>query len=957
MLNLPVSSNTFKRSFLGGDGQLELGTDQDAWGKLFDSNGTFDRSVDRVADVKVSLGTSRELTLGRADTVKIGVSGGVEAVHQIQLMWPDDQIEPSVTRGLQPGSNEFLMRLLLQGKADASVEGSAPIGPLKSTFGITAGGSIAYERLKIYPQTQPAREVLMDLLAGVRLPQQLDAVPEVPAPGEVVVTRFGGYLKLRGEVSYGYSLTGSREIDVGKLNLDLDYRLKLAAGLSAAYRLAGEFELEARAGSSPNFVRYVVRKSRDSEFNFAADFGFDAELHLKGLPDTADEFLVKAFGAHAERARKLFGKAQTYSNLDELEQAAGKLVNSTLRELSQKLLEKALSNDTLNEFLAKMRQVVDLYDNIDSRIIDLYEDFLDRVPQLSRALDLLAGAASPDGLKDISDGEAWKLVKRLAGGRLYDILMEQTAFGEFSSLIQQARNFLEDGAMQGIRDVIATFNVAFPLADLLNQLRGISTPEGLKNLADEKLQGLAEQILGKAFDQIRSSDAGKALDQLHKTIDQVAGFKTRYYDELKELANRSFSAQLHLAYARASSRTALLDVEVDVSTEAGGKLARLAAGGDFADLLGQYSSRLVRINKGVFTHSVSASTQVQINLFGYGIEGMTRVLQDTEEALEGHDGGLLHIYSTKTMIEERRKHGGELTASSFLLATIAKAFQPEGSRNYLIKTLPKMSVQYDLLKEDDKTKPGEMRQILELAALLGIAGDSARFAEQLASEFPNGLGKVSARYVVRYDSDAVGAAFLLPDGPSRENLRRIARETMRNFIAAKYTGLPQTHNAALLGFAYAAPATFVLFQQLGFAEFARRHITVTLPASFTRGAAATVELPSVLKQSLVTLYNVERKFLERLVELDAAVDMLRNETGGVTANDLNRLVKRFVETADDLTFGRENTFFAVFDRLVQEGGGGKARRNSVLVLEITPPGGEMVTKVLTAAKPAPAGGE
>jgi len=56
--------------------------------------------------------------------------------------------------------------------------------------------------------------------------------------------------------------------------------------------------------------------------------------------------------------------------------------------------------------------------------------------------------------------------------------------------------------------------------------------------------------------------------------------------------------------------------------------------------------------------------------------------------------------------------------------------------------------------------------------------------------------------------------------------------------------------------------------------------------------------------------------------------------------------------ADDLNFGRENSFFVVFDRLVLEGSGGKSPRASALILEITPSGGEKVTKVMTGAKPA-----
>jgi hypothetical protein len=395
----------------------------------------------------------------------------------------------------------------------------------------------------------------------------------------------------------------------------------------------------------------------------------------------------------------------------------------------------------------------------------------------------------------------------------------------------------------------------------------------------------------------------------------------------------------------------LLDVEVDVSSEEGSRLARLAAGGDFADLLAHYNSSIVRIHKGVFTHAISTSTQTQINLFGFAIGGLTQVLQNTEEALEAHDGGLLHIYTTRTQIEERRRHGGELTASTFLFATVAKALQPEGSREYLIRTLPKMSVQYDLLREDDRTKPDEMRQILDLAALVGLLPDTAGFLDSLRTQFPKGLGKVSAKYVIRYDSDAVPAAFQLADGENRENLRRLAMETMRSHIAARYTSMRVVDGMALLGFAYLDPALFGSFVRLGFAGFAQSEVLVTLPAWFTKGPAQRVRLQNFHKQVLIALYNVENTFLNRLVRLDATIDGLRDELEGVSADDLNGQVRAFVQMSDDLNEFRENAFFAVFDRLVHEGSGGKAPRNSALVLEITPQGGKTVTKVLTAARP------
>ena len=244
-----------------------------------------------------------------------------------------------------------------------------------------------------------------------------------------------------------------------------------------------------------------------------------------------------------------------------------------------------------------------------------------------------------------------------------------------------------------------------------------------------------------------------------------------------------------------------------------------------------------------------------------------------------------------------------------------------------------------------------MRQILDLAALVGILPDTAGFLDSLRNQFPKGLGKVSARYVIRYDSDAVSAAFQLPDGANRENLRKIAMETMRSHIAARYTSLRSVDGMALLGFAYLDSALFMSFVRLGFAAFAQSNVVVTLPAWFTKGSPQRITLQKIHKQILITLYNVENRFLNRLVQLDATVDALRDELQSVSADELNKQVKAFVEMSDDLNDFRENAFFAVFDRLVHEGSGGKAPRNSSLVLDITPQGGKTVTKVLTAARP------
>ena len=87
-----------------------------------------------------------------------------------------------------------------------------------------------------------------------------------------------------------------------------------------------------------------------------------------------------------------------------------------------------------------------------------------------------------------------------------------------------------------------------------------------------------------------------------------------------------------------------------------------------------------------------------------------------------------------------------------------------------------------------------------------------------------------------------------------------------------------------------------------------------------------------------------------LIQLDTTIDALRDHLSGVSSDDLNKQMKKFVGLADDLGAFRENTFFALFDRLVAEGSGGRAPRNSSLILEITAAGKQKVTKVLTAVR-------
>jgi hypothetical protein len=886
----------------------------------------------------------------------VSFKGGLAG--SIDLIWPGEASDIIKTYQLQEflTPDKLYVALVFKGTGEGSAKGSYPIGPLSATFGIGAGGGVEYDRVALYDQSESAKDILADLFAGVRLPQSVSSVDQLPAPGEVLVLRHGGYLNLNAGLAWGYNLTGSRSFEVRDLALSLDYALRVMASVSLDYRLAGNFSLEVRRGAEPKWGRLIVRKDRLSEFNLAADFGFTATADLEGLPDSADEFLAALLGTDAETILGYLAKAEKYSSLDELEQAVGQLASGFVHNLADKWIGKALSNSTLQEFLGVAERVVETYQNIDQRILDVFADFVDRQPKLTEILNLLGGVGSREDLQKLTDADAWDLIRRVWNDKLYDLLLKNEEFEAFAGFIAELRDFKNGKIAKEVRTLIVELKKAFPLDDLFQKLEKIDTPEKLKKLADEKLQGLVEKVIGKAFDQLKASEFGEASKRLNSTLKKIQSFKDKWYEKITQAVHQSFAFDLHYAYTRAQADKALIDVEVNLGRQAGAQLFAKASAGDLAGLLKTYDPGLVRLNTGLLTHELRKSAQVQVNVMGWSFQGIVDLVQQSEHSIETEVGGLLHVYTLDTYIKQRREQGKkfkEVLQSNFLLRAVGETFQPAGSENtsidpktneYVIKTLTKMSVQYDLLYDDERTDAKELTQYLEMAEFLGLIPSRERMVEELAAQFPEGLGKTSVNYVVRYDERAVRSAFTL----SGDDLRDLARRTARRLIAAKYTGMRRTDWLARVGFAYLDPAFYELYRS-GFTALLANGKAVRLPSWFTGGTSLVVGLEPALRNLVLTLFNVEKNYAERLVEFDAIVDRSVSKREPISQEELAQAARRFVEMADDLDkFGRENTFFAIFDKLIQEGGSGKGRRESAMILEITPPGGEKVVKYLMA---------
>jgi hypothetical protein len=970
MLIFPLNTETFKKSFLSGDGQIELQSDQDIWLTLIATGGKFLPIVARVAEVNFKFANEEKFRFGSEGGMRLSVSAG--AAHKIQLIWPDEDEETLKALGL----SEFLTdeklyaRLFFMANGDLAADAKIPVGTLSATFGVAVGGEVTYERLKVYDAEGSAKEILGDLLAGTRLPQQVDSVAEIPEPGEALITRFDGYLKLKAGMNWGYEMTGSRSIEFNQLSLDLDYALRAMAAVSVGYSLAGDFSIEARRGAEDGWARFVVRKSRDSQFDFAADFGLDGKIELKGLPQSADEFLIRLIGADAKTVLGYFHKARKYSSLDELEKALTPMIKDFVHKWSLDLINKALSNDTLQDFLGAARQVVETYNNLDARIVDLYHAYLDEIPQLRRALGILAGAPVPADLVRLTETddeeeqkaalEVWDIAQILWGTSVYPLLLQNQKFAEFSDLARKAQSFVEDGATAPVRNFLARLKSATRLDPLFEKLGEIKTVDQLRQIGDERLQELAGRLIGRAFDKIENSKLNDALMDLQNSLNKIDDFKNAWYERIKKAVNDKVTFDLHYAYTQASHDQKLIDVELNLNRAEGRELARAAAAGDFSGVLESYNSNYARINDVFFKHKIERSAHLQINVMGWDYDCLKQLIQNVEHSIEAVGGGLLHVYAIETSIKQRREKGRkfkEIVESNFLLRAVGETFQPEGdssdaadraNRRYMLQTLKNLTAQYELFESDERASVEELKHYLDLAEFLGLFGEKGReaFVGGLRKQFPGGLGKVKINYIVRYDDAALRAALGAVSG---DELRDMSRQTMRQLIGAKFAGRKQTDWMAPVGFAYLTPSVYEVYKR-GFTALKQSNIVVTLPEWFTRGEPREVLLRREDKDRLSALYNIEDRYVDRLVKLDEVLDRALKEKKPIPLDELKEAARKFVEMAGELDEWRDNAFFAIFDKIVEaalkKDQQARVARESAMVLEIMPDGKKRVRKAL-----------
>lgn len=950
MLQIPINSSEFKRDFLDGAGELDI------TGTSFDPAAPLPKTVGQLTTTSVSANPSLEFGKQGDLTCKVNFQG--QAQSGIELLWPGDQNDftkqhaiPAVPQG-KVGAH-----LSLSASAGGNVAGTMPVGPAASfQFGIKAGAGVGYDRYCVYNDQTTAGDLLTDLVTGLRLPQGCDAVSRIPLPGEVLCLDYNGFLDLSAALNWGYQLTGSHDIDFNNLSAAVNYALRLKAGVNVGYNLGGQFSLESRAGHAPNWARVTVRKQRNTEFDFAASFNADASINLTGMPSSADDFLKALLGADATTALNLFEKIKGYTNLSQVEQEAGNLLNGSLQNLANKWLGKALDQSTVAEFLAAAGKVASDYENADQTVVNavshLYQDYLGAgtLDTLKGALQKIAGLSSRDGLTNLSDADSWQVINTLVGGDLFQLLQQNSVFAQITGTAQKGLDFLNGSWQTGLKDVIDELQSAFPLDKVFGQVAQYASKDKLLTLADQKLQGVVEKLLGTAWSKINSSNVGKLAGQLNDVLTKVENFKNTWYQRIVQAANQSFGLQANYTYTRATADDALIDVDIDLSAQNGPALFDAAAHGRFKQVFAVPNSSALQVYQGALTHQLTRSLQLQINVLGWEFTSFQQVVSNTEIAIQTGPSGQIQVFTTEASIEQRQQKVGrdkstETVQSNFLLKFVGEATLPTSSPDlpYLIGSIDSMGAEYDLSYSDDKTSPYEMLNYLQLAESVGLVSSANDFLNRLNTEFPQGLGKVTAQYVVTFDSDGIRDAFTAAPGTASD----IAHTVTQNLIRAQVVHRSLLDKPALIVLAALDPGVRQTYQTEGYTALEHAYLTVDVPPALGGGQE---NLDQSLNLFVISVLDMEYGFAKSFAALDNLVAAAKRGTP-IPVNTLQKLATQFVESVANIAdYGRINTMFAVFDALVQAGGNGKNYRESSMILTIQAGDAQQkITKYLSSA--------
>ncbi len=929
-------------------------------------------SDDDLLSVDFNVSGSEPFSIGANDSFAFGISASANT--SLDPLWQTsskERLKMLDDYGLKgffddaSHANDLLIIFTAGAKVDASLSAKFKYTNLTASAKLEAGADGSYGLIRSFPANTAADDLLKTFFKSLRLPANIDAPL---ADNEVIVFEYGGYLRFKGTLGFGYDMAGSHSFEINQLQFSEKYGFTLMASLGLDASIAGQFRIKVKPGSQAGWAHIEVHKSRSKFFAIAADVSATATFAQQGLPESADEFLSSIIGLSSKSWLSLFQQVRELSDFNKLNAYLDKLAKSFIEQYTGKAFAELADKTKLDDVINMIGKAIDQYDQAGDHAIALFDKYFDVAKnavdsRLGDALKIVKNATSWDQLKGHVDPTVWDVVQQLTGGDPLAWLLGKIdlngvsvdSLDELKKRADKVLDLVQGKAHDEILKLITLAKSKFPLDGFIKDLGHINWLQ-LKTLADNRLVGFVERLIGKEIAKLGDSDLKKAVEGFHAVLGKVEEFKTKLYDKIKKALDQSFSFTLHSEYSRATENDAVIDFEVNLATDNGKRLMKMAGKGDFSDVLAAYDTGDVKLNNGILTHKITRQSKFSVNVVGVGLhssqEGFDRLITQAEQQIVP-DNGLLTIHTTLDMTKEKeRKRNGERVYTNLLLRLLGESTGAldfdKGNQVYLIDTITKMSANYQLVINDPSTTQQELAQYLSFADDFGLAASDDAAINELVPLLPldaqGNFGNVSLTYKVLFAADGLAALFNRPfDDIDELNVRR----TMRLIVLGNYIG--KEDSLVRKAWCYWTPAIYELWreQQTQFFNHSSLHFDPIAPSPLKNLPAPKngVTLDHLELFSVNVLYSIEDSLVKGLRALDKLVQTKAKKS----PRDFEKAMGDFgsaLTSYDGLDEG-DNTVFAVFDKLIQLYAGPGPHRNSSLEIQSTL-NGKSVTKMLVA---------
>ena len=632
-----------------------------------------ERNID-LAEFSLSAEGGKPIEFGRADAkVKFSVGGGMftglgvfrESTGILKALPFDDSLESGMHFG--PPASDMYVLMKWGYDLHGSAKGSMALGFAgKATFGVDGKREGVYAVVRRIPAATGARAAIADVVHSWVLPRQIDNADDVQ-PGTWVIAEVEGALAVSVGAQFGYDFSWARETKLGGLKQDIALRLELGAKAALTFEASGKFAVVVSRESMEALdkrlrLRIFKQSKRGMGFPFSAAAAAQVEMDL---PPTVDEFVMAIFDLHP---------AQLIDDLHAIENWLGsdQPIPDKLAELGVEygvdFVHKVTRIDPRTEFdaaRARMLSLLGEWDKLPERV----SSTLWKLVEEKRAGN--ADLAELRAVLDAVEKDAPEAFRKLVEKQLSSVDFFHTPIGRW----------LEAAAENGVLSVV-TDGVAFRrLQELASTTSKLIDPDHLgqtlENLQTEFENRLGLEKVRKGLDETDFSRIDgwlkkklseflgrlldfKALQDIREAIVDILNKRNDFYEKVQAALARKYSFTFSSAYEQATTKTALLDAEFDMSDPAAAVLLDEALSGNFKRLLID-SHPAVTLHAAALTHAITRNEHVEVHL-----PRMSRTTDHLNTALAKveavEDDGRLLVYDLQAsdLVSEKNRRNSRL---------------------------------------------------------------------------------------------------------------------------------------------------------------------------------------------------------------------------------------------------------------------------------------------------------